>query len=150
VQKRHYFIITLMMALAVIVGSTLGIASNLQLIVERANHINQQNNNQKSNLLSEKTSSSENQNITDSSINLSAIKPANSSDSSMDLLASDQAEIEKMLRTLIDSSQDFQTDLINYQKSHSLHPTGQLDYETLDRMIYEAKVKRAAELARLN
>lgn len=148
-QKRHYFFITLMLTLAVIVGSTLGVASNLHLIVERANYINEQNNSKKNDLLSENISK-DNKSVTGSSIEVSGVYRTNNTDSSTELLPSDQAEIEKMLRTLIESSNDFQTDLINYQKNNSLNPTGQLDYETLDLIIQEAKIKRAAELASLN
>lgn len=147
-QKGHYFYIILMLAAAIVLGSALGLASNFHLIVERANYINEQKQDGTQKTLSENVPA-HTSDAQDPAMNVSSTNP-NIDDSLSELLPSDRIEIEAMLKDLTDNSNDYTTNLSNFQKNNSLQPTGQLDYETLDLLLKEAKLKRASELASLN
>lgn len=145
-KKETFFFLALVLAAAVITGSTVGIISNFDIIVNNSSIANPSVSEQ-----AESTADEKNTADVDSDTNLqdgksSCYKVTADSTELMVISQKEKEQIMVMLQELGMSKDSDYTEFIrNFQQTQSLNPTGNLDSKTLDAIIRQATLKRVAD-----
>jgi hypothetical protein len=177
-KTEHFFFLVLVLCAAVVIGATLGIASNLKYISHQVK-LNQDLERQKelqeakADSIQPLNTAAENNDtaqiaahtakpVTEATTGTSASNtavPANTAagaasglveDGNLMLLTqAEQQQVESML-DMVDASKnaDYSDRIKEFQKKHSLSVTGILDATTLGALIQQAKLLKATNLAR--
>ena len=141
--RGHFIFLVLMICAATMIGAAMGVASNFDILAERSQLISN------SAMAATVEPSDEMNDVeNDSFAPITVIhnnEQVGRSSQLMLVTNQDKAEIRKMLLMLGMTEEEQATDFIsNFQRSHSLSPTGSLDAETLKLMIQEATYSNAS------
>jgi len=143
-KKENFFFLIFVLAAAVITGSTLGIANSLIYIKEQGEVLKQE---------AAAQENSQEETAAESSLyaGLESEGPVPAAPSLPELMVITEAEkeeIQSMLTGLgMVESADYNKFIIEFQKNNSIEPTGYLDSQTLQAIIKQATLQKAAEAA---
>ncbi|MBC7075192.1 MAG: hypothetical protein H5T98_03810 [Syntrophomonadaceae bacterium] len=143
-KKENFFFLIFVLAAAVITGSTLGIANSLIYIREQGEALKQ-----------EAAAQENSQEETAAEFSLYAaleseapVPAAPSLPELMVITEAEKEEIQGMLTGLgMVEGADYNKFIMEFQKNNSIEPTGYLDSQTLQAIIKQATLQKAAEAA---
>lgn len=142
-KKSTFFFLVLVLAAAVVTGSTLSVISNFELIKSAAQNQSTINN-----------ASSENaQQIEPADVhkdNASVQTASATTDASTELMVVSPEESAEITSMLVNLGMTCDTDsgkfIKQYQVTHGIQPTGNMDSITLSSIINDVKIERATQL----
>jgi cytoskeletal protein RodZ len=142
-NKSTFFFLVLILAAAIVTGSTLGVISNIELIKSAA-----QNQNQSAmNADTEKSTAGQSQPEQNKTLQTASTSAENTSTQVMVVSPEEGAEITSMLVKLgMPNDGDSGTFVKQYQASHGIQPTGNIDSITLNSIINDVRMKRVTEM----
>ncbi len=126
-RKEHFIFLILIVAAAVTTGSTIGLASNFDILVSNSNPSPVQIA------------------ATDNVLETSNEEKSPYLENDLMISQQEQEQIIEMLKALgMVSTNDYDTFIKDFQAKHSLDPTGNLDSQTLSLIIEEVKYEKAS------
>lgn len=153
-KQSTFFFLVLILAASVVTGSTLGVASNFALIKSTAQNQNQSvTNNASINKSVPKQSSAADKTAqankkTDATVQTASASSDDKSTELMVVTPEESAQITSMLVKLGMTGDDSDQFVKQYQESHGIQPTGNIDSVTLNSIINDVKLQRAHELTK--
>jgi len=171
VKTEHFFFLVLVLAAAIVVGSTMGILLNMKYITQAVKNNAQieleQAQQEKQGQTSEtdqavangnntkiqstpnsqqSASTTHSSSVVESDSKAPSVTVAANNSSLMVISRQEQQQIETMLET-VDNSQgvDYCSRIKNFQEKNSLSITGILDSPTLNALIYQVKLQKAMQ-----
>ncbi|MDD2509895.1 MAG: peptidoglycan-binding domain-containing protein [Syntrophomonas sp.] len=155
-QKGYFFFLILMLASAVILGSTIGLISNVSYMVQHTDLLKTQSSEPSSEgnindatipLVPQPAGDASSQDLNQSNKN-SGSSFATSSSSSSEYMVISQEEKEQIKRMLFSLGMDEKDDLNQFvrefQKNNALEATGTLDSQTLDAIIKQTTLQEVS------
>lgn len=138
-MRREYFIfLILIVAAAVITGSTIGFASNFNIIASQLNSPQTAS-------VDEQVMTTDNEITAIDVINIDNNETAFVIDSELNITEKEQEQIIEMLRILgMVNTSDYNQFIKDFQTKHSLSPTGTLDSKTLNLIIEQVKLQQTS------
>lgn len=143
-KEANFLFIVLIIAAAVITGSTVAIASNFDVLIAPLNT--------QPALTADNKSFDENTGIPNiDTLDTSIVQNTNQPISNVTFTPHEQEQVLEMLYALgmIDSS-NYEGFIKDFQSKNSLNPTGELDAQTLTLIIQQVKIEKASNSVNVN
>ncbi|MDD2586188.1 MAG: hypothetical protein PHT79_06325 [Syntrophomonadaceae bacterium] len=146
-KKEHFFFLVLVLAAAIVTGSTIGIVNNLDIILEPNHNVLASSDNlQVEKRVAQNSNSDDVSNISRSTASRNSNIEKTDSTELMLVSQQEQEQIVDMLKYLgMTESADYSEFIRQFQQTHSLNPTGNLDSLTLDTVIRQVTINKVSD-----